>query len=81
MRETISSGLDLSGFQLVANLSKEVTVEEVNAAVKAAAEGPMKGILEYCDDPIVSGDLLAIRPHLSSIHYRHRSWTVILPRS
>ena len=36
---------------------REVTVEEVNAAVKAAAEGPMKGIIKYNDDPIVSKDI------------------------
>ena len=39
-------------------LEREVTVEEVNAAMKAAAEGPMKGILEYCTDPIVSADIV-----------------------
>lgn len=43
---------------LVVNLKKEVTVEEVNAAMKKAAEGPMKGILEYCEDPIVSVDVI-----------------------
>ncbi|PVX51802.1 glyceraldehyde-3-phosphate dehydrogenase (NAD+) [Balneicella halophila] len=43
---------------LVANLKKEVTVEEVNAAMKEAAEGEMKGILEYCEDPIVSVDII-----------------------
>ena len=43
---------------LVATLKKEVTVEEVNAAMKAAAEGPMKGILEYCEDPVVSVDII-----------------------
>ena len=43
---------------LVAVLEKEVTKEEVNAAVKAAAEGPMKGILEYTEDPIVSVDII-----------------------
>ena len=37
--------------------SREVTVEEVNAAVKAAAEGPMKGIIKYNEDPIVSKDI------------------------
>ncbi|MDP8211907.1 MAG: type I glyceraldehyde-3-phosphate dehydrogenase [Candidatus Zapsychrus exili] len=42
----------------VVELAKEVTVEEVNAAMKAAAEGPMKGILEYCDEPIVSIDIV-----------------------
>ena len=43
---------------LVAILKKEVTKDEVNAAMKAAAEGPMKGILEYCVDPIVSIDVV-----------------------
>ncbi len=43
---------------LVVNVSKDVTVESVNAAMKAAAEGPMKGILVYCDEPIVSSDVI-----------------------
>jgi glyceraldehyde 3-phosphate dehydrogenase len=43
-------------------LEKEVTVAEVNAAMKAAAEGPLKGILEYCVDPIVSIDIVG-NPH------------------
>lgn len=42
----------------VATVSRETTVEEVNAAMKAAAEGSMKGILEYCEDPIVSSDII-----------------------
>ena len=42
----------------VAVLKKEVTVEEVNAAVKKTAEGKMKGILEYTEDPIVSADIV-----------------------
>ncbi|GAA2137624.1 type I glyceraldehyde-3-phosphate dehydrogenase [Glycomyces algeriensis] len=37
--------------------SREVTAEEVNAALKAAAEGPLKGILYYTEDPIVSKDI------------------------
>ena len=37
--------------------SREVTKEEVNAALKAAAEGPMKGIIKYSEDPIVSKDI------------------------
>ncbi|MFV0429159.1 MAG: type I glyceraldehyde-3-phosphate dehydrogenase [Arachnia sp.] len=37
--------------------SRETTVDEINAIVKAAAEGPLKGILEYSDDPIVSKDI------------------------
>ena len=43
---------------LTAVLKKEATAEEVNAALKAAAEGPMKGILQYCEDPIVSVDIV-----------------------
>jgi len=43
---------------LVANLKVEVTVEEINAAMKEAADGPMKGILEYTEDPIVSVDII-----------------------
>ncbi len=43
---------------LVANLKVETTVEEINAAIKEAAEGPMKGILEYTEDPIVSVDII-----------------------
>ena len=42
---------------LTVMLEKDCTVEELNAAVKAAAEGPMKGILEYTEDPIVSSDI------------------------
>jgi len=43
---------------LVVNVKSDVTVDKVNAAVKAAAEGPMKGILVYCDEPIVSSDII-----------------------
>lgn len=42
----------------VAVLKKEVTKEEINAAMKKAAEGPMKGILEYTEDEIVSVDII-----------------------
>ena len=42
---------------LTVTAEREVTVEEVNAAVKAAAEGPMKGIIKYNEDPIVSKDI------------------------
>ncbi len=41
---------------LVADLDKEVTVEQINQAFKTAAEGKLKGILEYCDEPLVSTD-------------------------
>ncbi len=41
---------------LVAMLDKEVTEQEINDAVKAAANGPLKGILQYCDEPVVSMD-------------------------
>jgi len=49
---------------LVVNVKKDVTVDTVNAAMKAAAEGPMKGILAYCDEPIVSSDIVN-DPHSS----------------
>jgi len=43
-------------------LKKEATAEEINAAMKTAADGPMKGILEYTEDPIVSIDIVG-NPH------------------
>ena len=49
---------DGSLVDLVATTTKPVTVEAVNAAMKQAAEGPMKGILEYCEDPVVSVDIV-----------------------
>jgi len=49
---------DVSIVDLTAVLKKIVTKETVNAAFKKAAEGPMKGILEYTEDPIVSTDVL-----------------------
>jgi glyceraldehyde 3-phosphate dehydrogenase len=55
---------DGSTVDLVVELDREVTVEEVNAAVKAAAEGPMAGIMEYVEDPIVSTDIIG-NPHSS----------------
>jgi glyceraldehyde 3-phosphate dehydrogenase len=42
---------------LTFRLEKDPSVEEVNAAIRKAAEGPMKGILEYTEDPIVSADV------------------------
>jgi glyceraldehyde 3-phosphate dehydrogenase len=55
---------DGSTVDLVVELERDVTVEEVNAAVKAAAEGPMAGIMEYVEDPIVSTDIIG-NPHSS----------------
>ena len=43
---------------LVVVTSKKTTVEEVNKALEAAANGPMKGILAYTEDPVVSTDML-----------------------
>jgi glyceraldehyde 3-phosphate dehydrogenase len=43
---------------LTVEASRETTVEEVNAAMKAAADGPMSGILRYTEDPIVSSDIV-----------------------
>ena len=55
MRVPIPTG---SLVDLVVKVKKDVTKEEVNAAMKAAAEGPMKGVLAYCDEPIVSADIV-----------------------
>ena len=49
---------DVSVVDLVEVLAKPTTAEAVNAALKAAAEGPMKGILAYTEDPVVSTDML-----------------------
>ena len=49
---------DVSVVDLVVVLKKDATTEEVNAALKAAAEGPLKGILGYTTDPVVSTDML-----------------------
>jgi len=53
-----------SATDLTFTASREVTVDEVNAAVKAAAEGPLKGVLEYVEDEIVSTDIVT-NPHQS----------------
>jgi glyceraldehyde 3-phosphate dehydrogenase len=55
MRVPVANG---SVTDLVVTLSKDVTIESVNAAMKKAAEGELKGILEYCEDPIVSSDVI-----------------------
>jgi glyceraldehyde 3-phosphate dehydrogenase len=47
-----------SATDLTVQLKKEVTAEEINAAMKEAAEGPLKGILMYTEDPIVSSDIV-----------------------
>lgn len=49
---------------LTAVLKKNTTIEEVNAAMRQAAEGPMRGILEYNEDPLVSTDIIG-NPHSS----------------
>ena len=49
---------DGSLVDLVAELGTSVTKEDINAAMKKAANGPLKGFLEYCEDPIVSIDII-----------------------
>jgi glyceraldehyde 3-phosphate dehydrogenase len=49
---------DVSIVDLTCILGKETTKAEINQAMKAAAEGPLKGILQYTEDPIVSSDVL-----------------------
>ncbi len=53
-----------SATDLTFTASKDVTVEEVNAAIKKAAEGPLKGILAYSEEPLVSTDIVT-DPHSS----------------
>ena len=55
MRVPVQSG---SVVDLVCLMTKEVTAEQVNEAIKSAAAGPLAGILEYCDEPIVSSDVI-----------------------
>lgn len=50
--------IDGSVVDLVCQVEKSTTKADVNAAIKAAAEGPLKGILEYTEDPIVSCDVI-----------------------
>ncbi|WP_026311580.1 type I glyceraldehyde-3-phosphate dehydrogenase [Parafrankia elaeagni] len=50
--------LDGSVTDLVVNLAREASKDEINAAYKAAAEGPLKGYLVYTEDPIVSSDIV-----------------------
>jgi glyceraldehyde 3-phosphate dehydrogenase len=61
MRVPVVNG---SVVDLVATLGKSATAAEVNAAMKAAAEGPLKGVLQYTEDPIVSSDIIG-NPHSS----------------
>ncbi|HHU88255.1 MAG: type I glyceraldehyde-3-phosphate dehydrogenase [Sphaerochaetaceae bacterium] len=63
MRVPVPTG---SIVDLTVKLEKDATVEELNAAFKAAADGPMKGILQYNTDPIVSADVIG--NHHSSIY-------------
>ncbi|ROR74460.1 type I glyceraldehyde-3-phosphate dehydrogenase [Bogoriella caseilytica] len=53
-----------SATDLTFTAAREVTVEEINAAIKKAADGPLQGVLEYVDDPIVSSDIVG-NPHTS----------------
>lgn len=61
MRVPVPTG---SVVDLTVNLQKDATVETINSAMKAAAEGPLKGILYYTEDPIVSTDIID-DPHSS----------------
>ena len=56
--------MDGSLVDLVCEVQKDTSVAGVNAAMKEAADGPLKGILEYCEDPIVSMDVVG-NPHSS----------------
>lgn len=58
--------VDGSAVDLVATLKKSATAKEINTALKTAAEGQLKGILEYSEDPLVSSDIIG-NPHSSII--------------
>ena len=58
---------NVSVVDLVFEAARETTVDEVNAAIRAAADGPMKGILGYTDEPLVSIDINH-DPHSSVFH-------------
>ena len=60
---------NVSLVDLVAELDKEVTVEDVNNALKEAAEGDLKGILGYSEEPLVSGDYNGNTTLLQSMDY------------
>ena len=67
---------------LVVELSCDVTVEDINNALCSAANGPMKGIIEYCDEPLVSADFLgnshsAIVDALSTMIVGHRTAKIL----
>jgi glyceraldehyde 3-phosphate dehydrogenase len=55
MRVPVANG---SVTDLVASVKKNVSIEEINNVIKAASENELKGILEYCEDPIVSSDII-----------------------
>ncbi len=55
MRVPVANG---SVTDLVASVKKNVSIEEINNVIKAASENELKGILEYCIDPIVSSDII-----------------------
>ena len=55
MRVPVANG---SVTDLVASVKKSVSIEEINNVIKAASESELKGILEYCEDPIVSSDII-----------------------
>ena len=57
---------DGSVVDLVAELSSDVTKEQINQALKSAADGPMKGVLSYSEDPLVSVDIIG-HPHSSIV--------------
>ncbi|MCO6438786.1 MAG: type I glyceraldehyde-3-phosphate dehydrogenase [Phycisphaerae bacterium] len=62
---------------LVATVEKSTTVKDINAALKNAAEGKLKGILEYTEDPIVSSDIIG-NPHSSIVDAQS---TMTMPNS
>jgi glyceraldehyde 3-phosphate dehydrogenase (phosphorylating) len=63
---------NVSVVDLAAVVDRKTSAEEVNAAFKAAADGPLKGILEYVTAPLVSVDFRG-NPHSSSLDAKYTS--------
>ena len=66
----------MSVIDFVAQTTKPVTVEDANAAFRAAADGPMRGLLDYTDEPLVSMDFKG--DDHSSIVDGPRPWSPVI---
>ena len=77
VRAPVATG---SVVDLVCELTRETSADELNATIKQAADGPLKGILAYTEDPIVSTDIVRTRTRRSSTPARRWFWTATSSR-